>query len=77
MTQVFFHCSNDSEILIDRRGTAVIDLTEARDHAARVMHCLISAESSEDWRSWVMHISDDLGDELFTMPFTAALGRMH
>ncbi|MGC2776994.1 MAG: hypothetical protein WA418_15310 [Bradyrhizobium sp.] len=77
MAQVFFHCSNDDEFLIDRHGTAVVDLTEARDHAARVVHALISAESSEDWREWVLHISDDLGEEIFTMPFSSMLGRMH
>jgi hypothetical protein len=77
MTQVFFHCSNDDEILIDRRGTAVIDLAEARDHATRVMHALISAESGEDWRDWVLHVADDLDEEIFAMPFSSILGRMH
>ncbi|UFZ05364.1 hypothetical protein LQG66_03310 [Bradyrhizobium ontarionense] len=77
MAQVFFHCSNDDEFLIDRRGTSVLDLTEARDHAARVVHTLISTEGGEDWRDWVLHISDDLGEEIFTMPFSSMLGRMH
>ncbi|WP_315741140.1 MULTISPECIES: DUF6894 family protein [unclassified Bradyrhizobium] len=77
MTQVFFHCSNPDEFLVDRRGTAVIDLAEACDHAERVMHSLISSESDEDWRDWVLHISDDLGEEIIAMPFASVLGPMH
>jgi hypothetical protein len=77
MTQVFFHCSNDDQILIDRRGTAVVNLAEARDHATRVVNALISAESKEDWRDWVLHVADDLDEEIFAMPFSSILGRMH
>jgi hypothetical protein len=77
MNQVFFHCSNNDEILIDRRGTPVLDLTEARDHAARVVHSLISAEGSQDWREWILHITDDLGEDIMTMSFSSVLGRMH
>jgi hypothetical protein len=77
MAQVYFHCSNADEILIDRRGAAVLDITEARDHAARVMHSLIRAETSEDWRDWEVHVADDLGEELFVVSFASVLGRMH
>jgi len=76
MTQVYFHCSNADEVLIDRRGAAVVNLAEARDHAARVMRSLISAESCEDWREWVVHVADDLGEEIFAVPFASMLGRM-
>ena len=76
MAQVFFHCSNDDEVLVDRRGAAVLDLTEARHHAARVMTSLISAKTSEDWREWVVHVADDLGEEIFAVPFASVLGRM-
>ena len=62
---------------IDRYAAAVDDLAEARDHAALVVRLLISAPSAEDWRGWVMHVSDDLGDEIFDMPFAAVLGRLH
>jgi hypothetical protein len=37
MPQVYFHCSNPKEALIDRCGAAVDDLTEARDHVAGVV----------------------------------------
>lgn len=76
MTQVYFHCSNADEVLIDRRGAAVLDLNEARDHAERVMHDLITAPTTDDWREWVLHVADDLGEEIFAVPFASVLGRM-
>jgi hypothetical protein len=76
MAQVYFHCSNADELLIDRRGAAVLDLAEARDHAARVMQTLIVADTADDWRDWVVHVADDLGDEILTVPFASMLGRM-
>jgi len=36
---------------------------------------LINELSLEDWRDWVMHVSDDQGDELFVVPFTFVLGK--
>ena len=76
MTQVYFHCSSADEVLIDRRGAAVLDLSEARDHAARVMQSLISAGTADDWREWVVHIADDLGEEILAVPFADHLGLM-
>ena len=77
MTQIYFHCSNSHGVLADRYGAAVEDLAEARDHAACVVRSLISTHSEEDWRSWVVHVSDDLGDELFIVPFSFVLGELH
>jgi hypothetical protein len=31
----------------------------------------------EDWHDWVMHVSDDRGDELFVVPFIFVLGEPH
>ena len=77
MTQVYFHCSNAKEVLVDRRGAVVDDLAEARDHAAGIVRSLTTARSLEDWRRWVLHVSDDLGDELFVVPFAFVLGKPH
>ena len=77
MTQIYFHCSNARGVMIDRYGAAVDDLAEARDHAACVVRSLTSTRSTEDWRSWILHVSDDLGDELFVVPFTFVLGKPH
>src|SRR5215475_11720089 len=63
MTQVYFHCSNTKKVFVDRRGAMVDDLAEARDHAARVVQSLTNERAFEDWRDWVLHVSDDQGDE--------------
>ncbi len=77
MPQVYFHCSNPKETLIDRCGAAVDDLAEARDQATRVVRSLTKTRNLEDWRDWVVHVSDDLGDELFVVPFALVLGKPH
>ena len=74
MSQVYFHCSNTKKVFLDRRGAVVDDLAEARDQATRIVQSLISERSFEDWRDWVLHVSDDQGDELFVVPFTFVLG---
>lgn len=77
MTQVYFHCTNAKKVLIDHYGAVVDDLAEARDHAAKVVRSLTAARSLEDWRSWVLHVNDDLGEELFVVPFAFVLGKPH
>ena len=75
MTQVYFHCSHAKKVFVDRRGALVDDLAEARDHATSVVQSLTKMRSLEDWRDWVLHVSDDQGDELFVVPFTFVLGK--
>jgi hypothetical protein len=77
MVQVFFHCSNTEGILVDRHGAAVSNLTEARERASQIMRSMIMVPSDEDWREWVLHLSDDDGEEIFDLPFTAMLGKPH
>ncbi|AUD00056.1 hypothetical protein CWS35_36430 [Bradyrhizobium sp. SK17] len=75
MALVYFHCSNDRELLVDHRGAIVSNLAEARDQATGVVRSLASARRLEDWRRWVLHVNDDLGDELFVVPFAFVLGK--
>ena len=75
MTQVYFHCSNANEVLIDRCGALVDDLTEARDRAASVVRSLTASRNLEDWRGWILHVNDDLGEELFIVPFAFVVGK--
>jgi hypothetical protein len=75
VTQVYFHCSHANEVLIDRCGAMVDDLTEARDRAASVVRSLTTARSLEDWRGWILHVNDDVGAELFVLPFAFVLGK--
>jgi hypothetical protein len=77
MAQVYFHCSNSERALIDRRGAVVGDLVEARDHATRVVRSLVTSMSPEDWRDWVLHVSDDFDEEIFVVPFASVLGKPH
>jgi len=77
MAQVYFHCSNTEHALIDQCGAAVEDLADAREHAALVVRSLITTASLEDWRGWVLHVSDDLGDEIYSVPFASVLGKPH
>jgi hypothetical protein len=65
MTQVYFHCSHPRGVLLDGLSIAVDDLAQARDRAACVVHSLTRTHSAEDWRNWILHVNDDLGDELF------------
>lgn len=76
MAQVYFHCSNTEGARIDRRG-AVGDLAEACEQATLVVQSLIAAPSLEDWRGWVLHVSDDIGEEIFSLPFASMLGKPH
>jgi hypothetical protein len=62
---------------MDQRGADVGDLTEARECAARVVQSLITTPSLEDWRQWSLRASDDLGDEIFVVPFASVLGKPH
>ena len=77
MVQVYFHCSNTQGALIDQSGAAVGNMTDACDYAACVVRSLIMGANAEDWRDWVLHVSDDLGEEIFVMPFASLLGKLH
>jgi uncharacterized protein DUF6894 len=75
MTRVYFHCSTTKKVFLDQRGALVDDLAEARDRATRVVQSFTGERSLEDWRDWVLHVSDDQGDELFVVPFMSVLGK--
>jgi len=77
MAEVYFHYSNARGVLIDRSGTAVEDISEARERAVWAVRSLIMTPSAEDWRSWVLHVTDDDGDEIFDVPFGTVLGKAH
>jgi hypothetical protein len=77
MAQVYFHCSNTEGVWVDRRGAILDDVAEAKDYAALVMRSLIMAPSTEDWRGWILHVSDDLDEGIFSVPFSSLLGKPH
>ena len=77
MAQVYFHCSSAREVRVDQLGAVVSDLAEARDYAACVVRSMIMEASAQDWRDWVVHVSDDFDDEIFVVPFASVLGKPH
>jgi hypothetical protein len=77
MAQVYFHCSSSREVRVDQLGAVVSDLAEARDYAASVVRSMIMEKSAQDWRDWVVHVSDDFDDEIFAVPFASVLGKPH
>lgn len=77
MTHVYFHCSNEDEIFLDKRGTEVEDLVEAHQRAAQVVQEFVHTHGPYDWRTWTLHVSDEDGEELFLMPFSCMLGKPH
>jgi hypothetical protein len=77
MTQVYFHCSTAKKVFLDQHGAVVNDLAEAHDRATRLVQTFTNERSLEDWRDWVLHVSDEEGDELFVVPFVFILGKPH
>jgi hypothetical protein len=75
LAQVYFHCCNDSRVLMDDSPAEIDDLVEACERATQLVQTLIAAPSMEDWRNWTLHVSDERGDEIFVMPFAAVLGK--
>jgi hypothetical protein len=77
MAQVFLHCSNNEGVWVECRGAAFGNLAETREQAALVVRSLLMAPSAEDWRGWVLHVTDDLGEEISAMSFASVLGKPH
>lgn len=69
MTQVHFNWSNARGASIDSFRADMSDLVETRDHAVRIVRSLTSARDLQDRRNWILRVRDDLGDELFVLPF--------
>lgn len=77
MAHVYFICSDAQRILPNCIETEVEDIGEARERATTVVRSLLAKPGPEDWRSWVLHVSDDLGGEIFALPFSSIMGRLH
>jgi hypothetical protein len=76
MSEVYFHCSDAEHMILDHSG-AVMDVAEAHDRAKQIVHSMVMTVNAEDWRNWALHVTDELGAEIFVLPFTAVLGRLH
>ena len=77
MSRLYFHCSNDRDTWVDATGTELRNLAEACRHATHLMRTLIAEPTLEDWRAWTLHVSDDDGEHVLSLPFASALGKPH
>lgn len=77
MARVYFHCSGTQEVLVDRRGSELDGMSDMHQHAVLVAQSLLATSGAEDWRDWMVHVSDEEGEELFLLPFSTVLGRPH
>ncbi len=77
MAQVTFRCSSADRMLPNRCESFADGLTDAREQAEMVARALIATPGGEDWRAWVMHVSDDLGEEIMSLSFASLLGPLH
>jgi hypothetical protein len=77
MTQVCVRCSTARGGLLDQRIANVDNLIEARDYATRVARSLVAIPNSRDWRKCCLSVIDDLGEELFVIPFASIIGKSH
>jgi hypothetical protein len=77
MSQVYFHCTTGETVLLDRSGTDVVDLTDAHDRAMDFVSLLIGMNGRQDWHDWILHVSDEDGEEIFLVPFASVLGTLH
>jgi uncharacterized protein DUF6894 len=77
MAHVYFHCANSERFFVDSCGIDVEDFVEAHQRATLVIQHLVSSQGLDDWRAWTLHVSDEDGEEIFLMPFSYVLGRLH
>jgi len=77
MTEVYFHCSNTDQLLLDSGGATVSNLLEACAHAHGLVRTMMMRPNAEDWRDWELQITDDLGDEILVIPFSSVIGKLH
>ena len=76
MAQVYFHCFTDRGMWIDRQGASFDDLIEAREGAAAVVRSMLTKPNLKVFRDWILHVSDEAGEEIFVLPFAFVLGTL-
>lgn len=77
MTEVHFHYANGAGATVDRCTALVNDFADTRAFAEMIVRTLISRPGMEDWRGWRLIVRDDVGTEIFDLPFASVLGKPH
>ena len=78
MTRLYFHCAGPDELLIDTRGTDVLDLSEARHRALTLARSIVeNAYGMKDFSEWLVYVGDDEDDEVLLVSFEDAMPTLH
>jgi len=78
MFYLYFHCAGPGEILIDRDGSEVLDLIEARDPALSLARILVEgAYGTRDFTDWHVYVSDEDDEEMLLIPFADVMPTIH
>jgi hypothetical protein len=77
MAQVFLQYATPRGVVLNQSMPKMTDLKELREYAVQSVQSFISGPNLVDWRHWVLHARDDLGLELFAVPFASLLGKPH
>ena len=77
MATLYLHCVGTQGVLLDRCGSDMEDICDARARAFEVIQTIVNSLGPEDWRHWSVHVRDGEGDELMQVPFATVLGRPH
>ena len=77
MARIYFHCSNSEQVLLNYSDAEFTDLTTARQQAETIVRSMTAVDGSENWRDWMVHASDDLGESVLALPFSSILGSVH
>jgi hypothetical protein len=77
MHRVYFHCTGPSAVVVDQLGTVAENFRDVQARAAAIVTALMADSVSQDWRDWMVHVSDEDGDDMFTMPFSSVMARLH
>ena len=76
-TRVYFHYSSTDQVLLDCSSADVADMAEARERANAAARAMMAAGGETDWHDWMLHVSDDLGEMVYSLPFKALIGHLH
>ncbi|WP_442000444.1 DUF6894 family protein [Microvirga sp. 2TAF3] len=71
----YFNLVDGYEKILDQDGIEVLDLEQARVQALKAIEELLEEDdaAAEDWRNWVLEVTDGSGTILFSIPLSGIL----